>query len=158
MFSFSHEYYLILFTLLLCIIITFLLIHLKKLTSRTKKKLQTANISVSQLREQLTAKDNEPSPQNGFDESLNQADITTHLQISRIRHYDKDSSVLPPERYRYIRSLIAAGMSADKIAAILSISPQEAIQLVQLSKLAIDKNEPSQGQKLPSKVNQENCD
>lgn len=71
-----------------------------------------------------------------FQKSLNEAEITTRLQQPRLsnQHGHKDSA--PPERYRYVRSLAESGMSAEEISSVLSISTQEAEQLVNLSKLA----------------------
>lgn len=71
-----------------------------------------------------------------FQKSLNEAEITTRLQQPRLSAQHGYNRSGPPERYLYVRSLAQNGMSAEEIASILSISTQEAEQLVNLSKLA----------------------
>lgn len=71
-----------------------------------------------------------------FQKSLNEAEITTRLQQPRLSAQQGYSRSGPPERYLYVRSLAQNGMSAEEISSILSISTQEAEQLVNLSKLA----------------------
>lgn len=71
-----------------------------------------------------------------FQKNLSEAEITTRLQQPRlsVQHgYDRKSA---PERYLYVRSLAQTGMSAEEISSVLSISTQEAEQLVNLSRLA----------------------
>lgn len=42
----------------------------------------------------------------------------------------------PPEKYSYVRSLIAQGMGAAEIATVLNLSRSEVEQLISLAKLA----------------------
>jgi len=71
-----------------------------------------------------------------FQKNLGNAELTTRLQQSRLTAQHGHNRVGAPERYLYVRSLAENGMSAQEIAEILSISKQEAEQLVNLSKLA----------------------
>ena len=72
-----------------------------------------------------------------FKSSLQEAEITTNLQEPRLslqkathtKHNNKD-------KYQFIQSLSGSGMAAEEIAKVLSISSNEAEQLVNLSKLA----------------------
>jgi hypothetical protein len=72
-----------------------------------------------------------------FQKNLNEAEITTRLQQPRLSvQHGYGRKAAPPERYLYVRSLAQNGMSAVEIASVLSISTQEAEQLVNLSRLA----------------------
>jgi len=71
-----------------------------------------------------------------FQKNLDNAELTTRLQQSRLSTQHGHTRTGAPERYLYIRSLAESGMSAQEIADILAISKQEAEQLVNLSKLA----------------------
>jgi hypothetical protein len=71
-----------------------------------------------------------------FQKNLSEAEITTRLQQPRLSIQLGHSRSEAPERYLYVRSLAQNGMSAEEIASVLSISTQEAEQLVNLSKLA----------------------
>ena len=71
-----------------------------------------------------------------FQESLSQAEIVTRLQRSRLSVQHDNGDMPPPERYRYVHSLASSGMSSQEISSIMSISPHEARQLVNLARLA----------------------
>ncbi|SHO50747.1 hypothetical protein [Desulfopila aestuarii] len=71
-----------------------------------------------------------------FQKNLSEAELTTRLQQPRLSAQHVLGQVNAPERYLYVRSLAQNGMDAKEIASILSISTQEAEQLVNLSRLA----------------------
>lgn len=71
-----------------------------------------------------------------FQKNLNEAELTTRLQQPRLAVRHGYSRKAAPERYLYVRSLAQNGMSAEEISSVLSISTQEAEQLVNLSRLA----------------------
>lgn len=95
----------------------------------TEKNLTNTEQELMELREKLDST-------LGFQKSLNEAEITTRLQQPRLATQHANTSVQAPERYHYIKSLSENGMEAKEIADILSISAQEATQLVNLSRLA----------------------
>jgi hypothetical protein len=68
--------------------------------------------------------------------TVSQAELAARLQKSQLSAPNMHRSMTSPERYRYVHSLAANGMSSQEIASILSISIHEADQLVNLSKLA----------------------
>ena len=70
-----------------------------------------------------------------FKNNLMDAEITTKLQKTRTMYQTGDASAAAPERYNYISALSQSGMEPEKIAELLSISIQEAEQLVCLAKL-----------------------
>jgi len=71
-----------------------------------------------------------------FQKNLSEAELTTRLQQPRLAAQHNLARVSAPERYLYVRSLAQNGMNAKEIATILSISTQEAEQLVNLARLA----------------------
>lgn len=94
----------------------------------TENNLRTTQQELLELRQKLDSTIE-------FQKSLHEAEITTRLQQPRLAVQHADSSVRAPERYQYIQSLSEKGMGAEEIAHILSISAQEATQLVTLSRL-----------------------
>lgn len=70
-----------------------------------------------------------------FKNNLADAEITTRLQATRTGYQAGEAAAAAPERYNYINALSQSGMEPEKIAELLSISVDEAQQLVCLSKL-----------------------
>lgn len=72
-----------------------------------------------------------------FLKSMQQAELTTKFQAPRLQvahgEISSPKGSNPPEKYKYIHSLIENGMGPDEIASVLSISLHEARQLVCLS-------------------------
>jgi hypothetical protein len=127
---------LILLALLLCSVATWRSVILKKKADRQAKLLAETNLTLTEVRQKLTLIQEKDQQSNDFNKSLNQAEITTRLQKSRLSAQNYNRSKSPPERYRYVHSLAANGMSSHEIASVLSISIHEADQLVNLSRLA----------------------
>ena len=75
-----------------------------------------------------------------FQTSIDTVELTTRFQSTRLKaahaSSSETSSFHAPEKYSYIRTLSEKGMDADEIAALLSISPQEASQLVTLAMIS----------------------
>lgn len=75
-----------------------------------------------------------------FQNSIDNAELTTRFQSTRLKAAhasgSKCTSFHAPEKYSYIRSLSEKGMDPDEIAAVLSISPHEARQLVTLAMIS----------------------
>lgn len=78
-----------------------------------------------------------------FKSSIDSVELKTKLQKPRMNAIHGKSSLKNsfrvPEKYSYIRSLSAKGLSADEIASVLSLSPYEARQLVALSTIGTKK-------------------
>ncbi len=71
-----------------------------------------------------------------FSNDLREADeATARLQLSRSSYHARAATASIPERYQYIRSLTGRGTKAAEIAALFSISKEEAEQLVTLSQM-----------------------
>ena len=100
------------------------------------KLLQEADTALAQYEKKICDLQERSNQFREFQESLQQAEITTRLQKPRLSSQQVNSNTNPPERYRYVRSLAASGMSSHEIASVLSISIHEADQLVALAKIA----------------------
>jgi ATP/maltotriose-dependent transcriptional regulator MalT len=127
---------LILLALLLCSVATWRSILFKKKADRQAKLLNETNQTLAEVQKKLIVLQEKDLKSNDFTRSLNQAEITTRLQKSRLSAHNYNRNMSPPERYRYVHSLAANGMSSNEIASVLSISIHEADQLVNLSRLA----------------------
>ena len=105
---------------------------LRQKLSLTEKELSSAQANLRVLqREQRDAR----RFQNAFDT----ADLSRRLQEVQMAGR-KAGQPEPPERYRYASSLIACGVEAEQLAEGLSLSRQEAEQLVVLASLAQKRN------------------
>jgi DNA-binding NarL/FixJ family response regulator len=100
------------------------------------KLLTEANRTLAEMHEKLSVLQEKDQKSSDFNRSLNQAEISVRLQKSRLSAQNYNRSMSPPERYSYVHSLAAKGMSSQEIALVLSISIHEADQLVNLSRLA----------------------
>lgn len=95
---------------------------------KTEKNLANTEKELEELKQKLHST-------LEFQKSLGDAEITTRLQQSRLTTQHSSTPAKTPERYRYVKSLSENGMDAEEIASVLSISAQEAAQLVNLSRL-----------------------
>lgn len=94
--------------------------------SLTEKELSRTQDRLHELRQ-------EQHDARRFDNAFGVADASRRL---RDAHGGRQISTQPPERYRYASSLIACGVGAGQLAEGLSLSRQEAEQLVTLARLA----------------------
>ena len=133
----TNTHFLLIFpALLLCAAATWGAIVFKKKADLHSQLLTETNEALTEVRKKLTVLQEKDKLYNEFNKSLNQAEITTKLQKSRLTMQDYNRNMPPPERYRYVHSLATNGMSSEEIASVLSISIHEANQLVNLSRLA----------------------
>jgi hypothetical protein len=125
-------------SILFCTVTTVLAIMLKRSNSNKDKLLAEMQVSLSSLRE--TDLDGEI-----FEDNLRSAELTTRFQQPRL-NVQQQSHSTAPERYRYIQSMVEMGLSAQKIAATLSMSLNETTQIINLIKMA---NPPRQNDSSP---------
>ncbi len=135
MFTMSYEFLIILFVLLFCTIVSVRSLSFKREAKKSAIRLHETQTSLAALQKKIIQLEDETCKKDTFEVSLDKAEVTTKLQTSRISTLHGKCTTAPPERYRYIRSLIESGMDSEEIASVLSISKQEAGQLVSLSKL-----------------------
>ena len=98
-------------------------------------KLAEANGFFDEVREELRILQDKHKKTDNFKNTLSQAELTTHLQQTRISAQSISPAKPIPEKYSFIHSLLKKQMSSEEIASILSISLCEAEQLVTLSTL-----------------------
>jgi hypothetical protein len=132
----NTEVVLTLLALLLCSVATWRSIVYKKRMDQQSRLLAETNQTLTDVSKKLSSLQEKDKKLSEFQNNLNQAEITTRLQKSRLSVQHTNSSMSPPERYRYVHSLAESGMSSQEIASVLSISVHEAEQLVNLSRLA----------------------
>lgn len=102
--------------------------------SELAAQLKDARRELLEVTSQFTTLEQELAGMRDFQGSISRAKVTTKLQTSRLNKYEKESSA--PEKYQYINNLSDKGMSSEEIASVLTISANEASQLVSLAKLA----------------------
>ena len=130
---------LILPALLLGSVATWRSILFRKKVEQQSKLLAEANAALAEMHERLNVLQEKSHKYNDFSRDLNQAEISVRLQKSHLSAQSNNRSMSPPEKYSYVHSLAAKGMSSEDIALVLSISVHEADQLVNLSRLAHSK-------------------
>lgn len=99
-------------------------------------KLFEAHETLTSAEEEFQSLEEKYQKSMKFQKDIDDAELTTRLQQPRLSAQYSRDVIEAPERYQYVRSLAESGMSAGDIAEVLNISPQEAEQLVKLSKLA----------------------
>lgn len=136
MIHFSIELLLLLLSFIFCSAISLRFYMLKTKAKKTVETLTNTKNSLNKLQNKLDTLSGEQKEAPSFDTSLQTAALTTNLQKSRSQYHNQAATITPPERYRYIRSLLENGLDSTKIAAVLAISLQEAEQLVTLVRLS----------------------
>ncbi len=117
----------------LCIV---LLIFLKKKNTLLSQQLVQMGTMLEISRKRLARLQEKHDKIIAFQNSLKTAELTTMLQKTRLDARSTAVGHVLAGKYSSIRALAQKGMSVDEIASILAISPHEARQLVNLSKLA----------------------
>ncbi len=120
----------------LCVLVSIRAFYLRKKVSNQEALLKTAISSLASAQKELEKLRQIDKNHSDFKSNLNNAELTTQLQKPRLAFNQHNTFSTPPERYQYIHSLAEKGISSTDIATILSISQQEAEQLVTLAGLA----------------------
>ena len=126
--------------LLVSLLILIKYILIKKNNKLLSKQLNEATIKLEKQGKKLNDIKFRHHDIKEFQNTIDNAELTTKLQSTRLKaahaNGSGNSSFHVPEKYSYIRSLSERGMTSDEIAAVLSISPQEASQLVTLTMIS----------------------
>ena len=127
-----------------------LVILIKYISVMKKNKLLSAKLTetASMLEKQekkITNIQFQSNDNKAFQNSIDNAELTTRFQSTRLKaahtSNSQNSSFHALEKYSYIRTLSEKGMDSDEIAALLSISPHEASQLVTLAMISPAKHQ-----------------
>ncbi len=123
-------------TFFLCVLITIRSMYLRRLLIRDRTKLGEALIALECAAAELEKLRQMQKRFQNFKANLSQAELATKIQQPRLELSRKNGELRTPERYQYIHSLAEKGINASDIASILTISNQEADQLVALANLS----------------------
>jgi len=123
-------------TLSLCVLVTIRSMYLRKLLIRERTKLVETFTALDCAAAELEKLRQTQQRFQNFKTNLNQAELATKIQQPRLELSRKNGELRTPERYQYIHSLAEKGINASDIASILTISNQEADQLVALANLS----------------------
>lgn len=137
MIAFGYLELLSLLTLPVCgVLIYCMILKNNRITSLQSKldKIQKQYYLLENANEDLQ---NQQLKNQTFEKNLQEAELTTSLQKPRLSlqkaNQHKQGN---KDKYQFIQTLSGSGMAAEEIAKVLSISSNEAEQLVNLSKLA----------------------
>ncbi len=132
----------LLLSILFCSGTCVLAVMLLRSNSSKDKLLSEMQVALRSLQSSEKSGDNALNSEQEttfFEENLRSAEITTKLQQPRLTVQQNSNSSSAPERYRYIQSLLAKGLSAEDIASTLSMSLHETTQIVALIRIATPK-------------------
>ena len=114
-------------------------ILLKKENKLLAQEMKSATSQLEANKKKMTDLEWRHNEIKEFLKSMQQAELTTKFQTPRLQvahgEISSPKASRPPEKYKYIHSLIENGMGPDEIASVLSISLHEARQLVCLSSI-----------------------
>jgi len=112
----------------------------EKIRRGLRQKLALLERELSHAQDRLRALQREQRDGKSFRDAFSAADLSRRLQKVQMTGR-KTTKPEPPERYRYASSLIACGIEAEQLAEGLSLSRQEAEQLIALARLAEKRGE-----------------
>lgn len=108
----------------------------KKENKLLGQQLTATTVSLEQVRKQLSDLQERHEKIKVFQNSLQEAELTTKFQKPRLDSLNQGADCSTPDKYRYFQTLAKKDMPVEQIASVLAISTHEAQQLVSLSKLA----------------------
>ncbi len=115
---------------LVLVIAIFILLHDKRVKTAL---LQQTQQELSNLEDRFSKLLSQYMELKEFRNSMNEAEITTRLQTSRLVASPVATNPRLSEKYRLILTLSEKGMTVADIAEVLSLSPQEISQVLALS-------------------------
>ncbi len=127
---------------LLLLVALIVILRLRRENNLLAGQLTETCQSLTMVRKRLESLREEEVENRRFQEEMAEAKLTTRLQQPRLVSTLHGAAGTPPakggapERYRFVHSLAARGMSAADIASLLAISSHEAEQLLTLCRIA----------------------
>ncbi len=138
----NYEQTLTLAALSLCLLTFIYSIIVRRRSKTHSTLLAQQELDLQNLKEELSAKNDSQNQNINFQNSLQQAEVTTGLQQTRISFHNEQNKSKAPERYAYVLSMFRSGIPTEEISAALGMSTQEITQLIKLSALS-QKTEPT---------------
>ncbi len=119
-----------------CLLLFIMIRLVKKENKLLSSQLTETTVTLEMTRKQLGEVQEKYAKINEFQNSLQQAELTTKFQKPRLDAQHLTAKKSAPGKYGNIQALTRKGLSIEEIASVLAISTHEAHQLVNLSKLA----------------------
>lgn len=135
----SSSIIILLTSILFCTVTIVLASMLKRSNNSKDKLLAEMQAALSLLQRSGNNQGNDLNTEQSttiFDDNLRAAELTTRLQQPRLTAQQGSYAPAPPERYRYIQSMVEKGLNVEEIASTLSMSLHETTQLVTLIRMA----------------------
>jgi len=123
-------------SILLSILVTIRGVYFRKKASKSASNLNDVLQALESANQKLLKLEEVEQRFNTFRKDLSSAELTTNMQVSRLKTAQNTEHLKIPERYTFIHPLSEKGVSSQDIASILTISTHEADQLVSLANLA----------------------
>ncbi|MBU0960435.1 MAG: hypothetical protein KKD01_18395 [Proteobacteria bacterium] len=136
----DYHLFLTLASLLLCSLLFARSIVLRRRAAAHSDLLYEQQIALQKYQEELSQIEQSVIREQYFKTSLQQAEVTTELQKSRISFHQDRQKLKVPERYAYVQSMFRSGMQTEDVALTLGMSCHEISQLRNLSALAENTN------------------
>ena len=111
-------------------------VSLRRRSRKHAALLAKQNEELLSLKAELAEKEKNLEQDFNFEKSLQQAEVTTGLQQTRISFHNETNKSKAPERYAYVLSMFRSGIPTEEISAALGMSSHEITQLLKLSALA----------------------
>ena len=109
---------------------------LKKENALLAEQLTETSVSLEKTRQSLEKLQQRQEELVAFRNDLVEAEQSTRQNQKKSKEFQAvERKWAAPERYGFIHTLAAKGMSVEEIAAILTVSPHEARQVLNLAKI-----------------------
>ena len=133
--TFNFNIYIGVIPSLMCLAICFFTVLEKKKNKVLSQKLLETAMRLEVTTKKLDNLQGKKDRSSVFHNSLQVAELTTKLQKPRLEA-GRNARGPSSGKYSSVPSLAEEGLCAEEIATVLAISPHEAMQLVNLAKLA----------------------
>ena len=112
------------------------ILALKKENALLGQQLTETSVSLEKTRQSLEKLQQRHEEMVAFRADLHQAEQTVRQAVPKVRDFQPaERKWAAPERYGYIHTLASRGMPVEEIAAILTVSPHEVRQVLNLSRI-----------------------
>lgn len=109
---------------------------LKKENALLAEQLTETSVSLEKTRHSLEKLQQRQEERIAFRNDLDEAEESSRQHQQKTKEFQAvERKWAAPERYGFIHTLAAKGMSVEEIAAILTVSPHEARQVLNLAKI-----------------------
>ena len=112
------------------------IVALKKENALLAQQLTETSISLEKTRQSLEKLQQRHEEMVSFRSDLHQAEQSVRQTLPKVSDFQPaERKWAAPERYGYIHTLASRGMPVEEIAAILTVSPHEVSQVLNLARI-----------------------